>query len=508
MNTVRDWFRIIGEGLSGGKRKRDASSCALSGESFTARNLAEKLDFADEAGEAEVTPFDLRSAFGADAWSAGPFQAPAQRAPDRDGLELYTQAIDLYRRISKMSQRREATTSGKSGRDVVDLTKGTAAGDAAAARAQGPVAEPVDRPRHATPPPRSGALSLFRAFVDEFADERAAPASGEFRRRGSARAASGTPAAVRLAREESRRVLSAAERAASLDGAHASALAASIRAKDEEIARLTENLERLRLQRVEGLRPSEAPARPRVPLPAGAAERYRDLVSGAGPPTERLVEHEGSGISLTRHDMATLAPGAWLNDEVINLSMALLQARDAAARGGAAPRTHFFPTFFCNKLYKDGGYDYLAVRRWTLPKRLKAAGQPSQSVLDCDRIVVPVHQGIHWTCAVVDLGKKELRYYDALLVGWGRDEACLEALARWLRDEYRDKRKEEREDVLTWPRLYPQAIPRQLNGWDCGMFLIQFADHLGRGADMTFTQADMDAYRIKAVWDLMEGSIS
>lgn len=53
MNTVRDWFRIIGEGLSGGKRKRDASSCALSGESFTARNLAEKLDFADEAGEAE-----------------------------------------------------------------------------------------------------------------------------------------------------------------------------------------------------------------------------------------------------------------------------------------------------------------------------------------------------------------------------------------------------------------------------------------------------------------------
>lgn len=347
---------------------------------------------------------------------------------------------------------REATTSGKSGRDVVDLTKGTAAGDAAAARAQGPVAEPVDRPRHATPPPRSGALSLFRAFVDEFADERAAPASGEFRRRGSARAASGTPAAVRLAREESRRVLSAAERAASLDGAHASALAASIRAKDEEIARLTENLERLRLQRVEGLRPSEAPARPRVPLPAGAAERYRDLVSGAGPPTERLVEHEGSGISLTRHDMATLAPGAWLNDEVINLSMALLQARDAAARGGAAPRTHFFPTFFCNKLYKDGGYDYLAVRRWTLPKRLKAAGQPSQSVLDCDRIVVPVHQGIHWTCAVVDLGKKELRYYDALLVGWvgrGTGGLDLDALTTLLLDTL----------IFTPPHRPPPSLP-------------------------------------------------
>lgn len=38
------------------------------------------------------------------------------------------------------------------------------------------------------------------------------------------------------------------------------------------------------------------------------------------------------------------------------------------------------------------GYNYGEVRRWTLPRRLKGAGQLSDSVLDCDLIVMPVHQ--------------------------------------------------------------------------------------------------------------------
>lgn len=86
------------------------------------------------------------------------------------------------------------------------------------------------------------------------------------------------------------------------------------------------------------------------------------------------------------------------------------------SQGTPFPKTHFFSTFFCNKLYKDGGYNYAAVRRWTTPKRLKSAGQSSGCLLDCDRIVIPVHQGIHWVCAVIDLQAQEIRYYDALLV--------------------------------------------------------------------------------------------
>jgi len=38
-------------------------------------------------------------------------------------------------------------------------------------------------------------------------------------------------------------------------------------------------------------------------------------------------------------------------------------------------------------------YNYSAVSRWTRPKRLQAVGQQSASVLDCDRIIAPVHLG-------------------------------------------------------------------------------------------------------------------
>ena len=36
------------------------------------------------------------------------------------------------------------------------------------------------------------------------------------------------------------------------------------------------------------------------------------------------------------------------------------------------------------------------MARWTLPDRLAKQAQLSDSVLDCDRIIVPVHQGNHW----------------------------------------------------------------------------------------------------------------
>ena len=40
--------------------------------------------------------------------------------------------------------------------------------------------------------------------------------------------------------------------------------------------------------------------------------------------------------------------------------------------------------------------------------------QRSESILDLDRVIVPVHLGNHWTCALLDLAAKEVVYYDSL----------------------------------------------------------------------------------------------
>ena len=54
-----------------------------------------------------------------------------------------------------------------------------------------------------------------------------------------------------------------------------------------------------------------------------------------------------------------------------------VQDRDAERRGkGLGPQCHFFNSFFLNKLYKDTRtYNYKAVQRWTLPKKLKLQNQ-------------------------------------------------------------------------------------------------------------------------------------
>ncbi len=128
--------------------------------------------------------------------------------------------------------------------------------------------------------------------------------------------------------------------------------------------------------------------------------------------------HPRSKIDIKGHDMRTLGRGAWLNDEVINLCISLLQERDLRWRevGGGAPTCHFFNSFFFNKMYKDAKkYNYNEVRRWTLPMRLKNAGQASASILDCDRIIIPANQGnMHWVCAMADLKNKKFVLYDSL----------------------------------------------------------------------------------------------
>jgi hypothetical protein len=157
-----------------------------------------------------------------------------------------------------------------------------------------------------------------------------------------------------------------------------------------------------------------------------------------------LASHKQTGIDIKGRDMAKLAPGCWLNDEIVNVYIGMLQERDTRRRDGGAhvPKCHFFNSFFTSKLYLESGkYDYSAVRRWTMPKRLKTTGQRSDSILDCDRIIIPVNKGgMHWVCAVIDLKGSKFVLYDSL---GGTDHVLLANLAKYVCDEYKNKRDAE-----------------------------------------------------------------
>ncbi|KAJ1729551.1 SUMO1 sentrin specific peptidase 1 [Coemansia biformis] len=217
-------------------------------------------------------------------------------------------------------------------------------------------------------------------------------------------------------------------------------------------------------------------------LPANAAEVLK-RAAAAG------FVVELNNVPVTAHDMATLQDGKWLNDEVINFYMQLIM--DRSAKTPALPRVHAFNTFFYSTLCESG---YARVRRWTRRTKL----------FEKDLVIVPVHLGVHWCCAVIDLRQKSIVYYDALL---GDDPGCLQTLMGYIRDESRDKCGADI-DESEWTLRCDKRIPRQQNGYDCGVFAVMFAEYASRDAPFQFSQENCPFLRRRVTYEIATVSLT
>eukprot|EP01018_Ginkgo_biloba_P003561 Gb_16894 [translate_table: standard] len=208
---------------------------------------------------------------------------------------------------------------------------------------------------------------------------------------------------------------------------------------------------------------------------------------------EVLVMHKNSNIEITREVLQCLLPGAWLNDEVINLYLELLKERETREPKKFL-KCHFFNTFFYKKLFNPKTkYDYKAVRRWTTQRKL------GYSLMDCDKIFVPIHKEIHWCLAIIDTRAKKFQYLDSLK---GGDANVLKVLARYITDETKDKIGKDL-DVSTWEQEFVEDLPEQENGWDCGMFMVKYADFHSRGLPLNFCQANMPYFRKRTAKEIL-----
>lgn len=103
---------------------------------------------------------------------------------------------------------------------------------------------------------------------------------------------------------------------------------------------------------------------------------------------------------ITRGDLRSLKPGEWLNDEVINFYIGLVneRAKERSMQLGS-PRIFCYGTFFYTKLADKKGYDYNKIKRWSKRAKVK--------ITDMKKVIIPCHVNTnHWTCAVIDFGEK------------------------------------------------------------------------------------------------------
>ena len=183
----------------------------------------------------------------------------------------------------------------------------------------------------------------------------------------------------------------------------------------------------------------------------------------------------------------------WLNDEVINLFLKLLDARDRAKpEGDGTPRCHFLQSNFYTKLAEShAGYDYTKVRRWT--KKV--------DVFARDLLIVPIHcHGNHWALAVVNLRDKRFEYFDSLR---GSPGATLKNLRRWLEDEHQHKKNAPFDASAFSEVVWKHGTPEQHNGYDCGVFMTRTADYIARDGRLDFTQDDMEYFRRRMVFEIL-----
>ncbi|KAD4178559.1 hypothetical protein E3N88_27150 [Mikania micrantha] len=209
---------------------------------------------------------------------------------------------------------------------------------------------------------------------------------------------------------------------------------------------------------------------------------------------EVLVTHANSNISITGEVLQCLSPQALLNDEVINVYLELLKERENR-KPKKFIKCHFFNTFFYKKLISGHtGYDYKSVSRWTTQKKL------GYSLLECDKIFVPIHKEMHWCLAVINKKEEKFQYLDSL---GGADEKVLRMLAKYITDEVKDKTGE-CIDVASWEQEFVTDLPGQENGYDCGMFMIKYADFYSRGIGLCFSQEHMPYFRLRTAREILK----
>ncbi|CAO3566221.1 unnamed protein product [Mortierella alpina] len=199
---------------------------------------------------------------------------------------------------------------------------------------------------------------------------------------------------------------------------------------------------------------------------------------------------EGFNVTILKKDIHTLRPGEWLNDEVINFYGNLILARSKEST--TLPKIHVFSTFFYKTL-SEQGYD--KVRRWT--KKVK--------IFELDYVLIPIHcSGNHWTTAVIDMRNKRIEYYDSLL---GNNPKCFLILRGYLEQECQDKLKKPF-DFQGWENDCPKDIPRQRNGFDCGVFTCTFLECKSRGLDQfDFSQQNMPYLRKRIILSILNKSL-
>ena len=205
---------------------------------------------------------------------------------------------------------------------------------------------------------------------------------------------------------------------------------------------------------------------------------------------------EGESESQTNVDLTCLFSPNWLNDEVINIYLKLLNKHNS--------NVFMYETQF-HSAFLEGGFE--RVQNYYQRK----------NVLSFEKIFIPIHHGTHWFLIIFD--GNDLTSFDPYNYPGidGRKKQDLldnnklfhTKLLTNLKFDYFHplfkKYNKQWHDVAIRVKLPPE-IPCQENNHDCGVFLLMFAKCVLMNLDFDFDTTDMIHIRDQIRQDIISGN--
>lgn len=258
--------------------------------------------------------------------------------------------------------------------------------------------------------------------------------------------------------------------------------------------------------------PERSVVDPRLTPPTSGELEVIEDVTCKTPVSSVVATIACANITLQRRDMASLRDKRWLNDEVMNAFVALINARNTKAFSRSErnqhgcwrpsrPRTYVFNTFFYTRLLRSG-YDYDGVKRW--PRRANI------DVASLDLVLVPVNiENVHWVLAAIDARQRMFLYMDSMHNPDSTE--VLNTLRTWYSDELavtKGAEGLERIDIKSWGSLEnPEWVPQQRDSGSCGVFSMYMADYLELGKVPEFKDYHVTVMRQRAILFLVAGRL-
>lgn len=226
----------------------------------------------------------------------------------------------------------------------------------------------------------------------------------------------------------------------------------------------------------------------------------KHLCSDFDEPFEEVIYPKGDhdAVSICKRDIQLLQPETFINDTIIDFYMKYLKNK---LKHEEMHRFHLFNSFFFRKLadldkdpsrVREGNVAFERVRKWTRKVNL----------FEKDYIFIPVNFRFHWSLIVICHPGEVVKLKDEKMKTLlkvpcilhmdsikGSHRGLKNLFQSYLLEEWKERHKELVEDVSSkfWNLPFLDLeLPQQENSFDCGLFLLHYAELFMENAPANF----------------------